>query len=243
MTTPAVGATPPGRGVAPARVLHAVPALAAGGGLVLEVGRALAEGPGDAGTTTERLVRLFSYFTIQSNLLVLAASVLLVARPARTDRFPAVLHLDALLCVAVTGVVYHGVLADPSAASTPSGRAADLLLHTVAPVATWLVWLLVGPRPRFGGGTAAWAVVYPLVWIAWTFTRGAATGWYPYPFLDVAAVGAARAALNTAAVAAGFLVLALLVRLLERVLPRTPRVPTAPAAPPDAPDTPDTPSA
>lgn len=246
MTTPAVGATSPGRGLVAARVLHAVPALAAGGGLALEVARALVEGPGDAGTTTERLVRLFSYFTIQSNLLVLAASVLLVARPARTGRFLAVLHLDALLCIAVTGVVYHAVLADASATLTPSGRTADLLLHTVSPVATWVVWLLVGPRPRFGGATAAWAVAYPLAWIAWTFARGAATGWYPYPFLDVGAVGPARAALNTAVVAVGFLVLAVLVRLLERVLPAAPRVTPAAAGArgtADEPETPDVPAA
>lgn len=233
MTARADGAAPAPGGRAPvlARLLHAVPALASGGGLALEVGRALVEGPGDAGTTTERLVRLFSYFTIQSNLLVLAASVMLVARPARAGRLAAVLHLDALLCIAVTGVVYHAVLADGSATLTPSGWTADLLLHTVAPVTTWLVWLLVGPRPRFGGATAVWAVVYPLAWIAWTFARGAATGWYPYPFLDVGAVGGTRAALNTTVVAVGFLVLAVLVRLLERVLPGAPREPSAADAP------------
>ncbi|HYQ74428.1 MAG TPA: hypothetical protein VER05_04735, partial [Cellulomonas sp.] len=88
-----------------ARVLHALLALAAVGGVALEVARALTEGPGDAGTVSERLVRLFSYFTIQSNLLVLVASALLAARPARSGRVMAVLHLDALLCIAVTGVV------------------------------------------------------------------------------------------------------------------------------------------
>jgi len=206
-----------------ARVLHALLALAAAGGVVLEVSRALAEGPGDAGTTTERLVRLFSYFTIQSNLLVLVASALLAARPARAGRLMAVLHLDALLCIAVTGVVYHTVLADAGVDLTPPGDLANFLLHTVTPVGTWVVWLLVGPRPRFGGATVGWSVVYPLAWIAYTFVRGAAAGWYPYPFLDAGALGLATAARNTALVAVAFLVLALLVRLLERVLPATPR--------------------
>lgn len=224
--TPGVpGARAGSAGLAVARVLHALLALAAAGGIGLEVSRALAEGPGDAGTTTERLVRLFSYFTIQSNLLVLVASALHAARPARTGRLMAVLHLDALLCIAVTGVVYHAVLADAGVDLTPSGALANLLLHTVTPVGTWVVWLLVGPRPRFGGATVAWSVVYPLAWIAYTFVRGAATGWYPYPFLDAGALGLATAARNTALVAVAFLVLALLVRLLERVLPATPRAP------------------
>ena len=210
-----------------ARLLHALLALAALAGIALEVGRALVDGPGDAGTMTERLVRLFSYFTIQSNLLVAVASALLAARPARTGRGMAVLHLDALLCIAVTGVVYHGVLAEQSLPLTPSGAIANALLHTVTPVGAWLVWLLVGPRPRFGGTTVAGSVAYPLGWIGYTFVRGAATGWYPYPFLDVAAIGLGVAARNTALVAVTFVVLALLVRLLERVLPGTPA-----AAPP-----------
>lgn len=208
-----------------ARVLHALLALAAVAGVALELGRALVDGPGDAGTMAERLTRLFSYFTIQSNLLVAVASALLAARPARAGRATAVLHLDALLCIAVTGVVYHTVLADEGAALTPSGDLANFLLHTVTPLGTWVVWLLVGPRPRFGGSTVAWSVAYPLAWIGYTFVRGAVTGWYPYPFLDAGALGLATAARNTALVAVTFLVLALLVRLLERLLPATPRAP------------------
>jgi hypothetical protein len=219
------------------RLLHGLLALAATAGVLLELGRALADGPGDAGTMTERLVRLFSYFTIQSNILVAVASGLIAAQPLRTGRVRAVLHLDALLCIGVTGVVYHAVLADAAAVLTPSGWLANLLLHTVAPVGTWLVWLLVGPRPRFGGSTVAWAVAYPLAWIAYTLVRGSVVGWYPYPFLDVGAIGLATAARNTAGVAIGFLVLALLVRLLERVLPGTPGAVTA-APGPDAVDQP-----
>jgi len=225
--------SPTGTRPAGARLLHALVALAPAVGIGLELSRALAEGPGDAGTTTERLVRLFSYFTIQSNLLVLLASALLAARPSRGGRLMAVLHLDALLCIGVTGVVYHAVLADAGVPLTPSGALANLLLHTVSPVAAWLVWLLVGPRPRFAGATVAWSVVYPVAWIGYTFARGAATGWYPYPFLDAGALGLATAARNTAAVAVGFGVLALLVRLLERVLPGTPAPTAAPG--PDAP--------
>ena len=221
-TPGAAGARTGSAGLAAARVLHALLGLAAAGGVGLEVSRALAEGPGAAGTLAERLIRLFSYFTIQSNLLVLVASVLLAARPARAGRVMAVLHLDALLCIAVTGVVYHTVLADAGVDLTPSGDLANFLLHTVTPIGAWVVWLLVGPRPRFAGATVAWSVVYPLAWIGYTFARGAATGWYPYPFLDAGALGLATAARNTALVAVAFLVLAVLVRLLERVLPRVP---------------------
>ena len=59
-----------GRRIAAARVLHALVALAALTGVAMELVIALVDGPGTAPSQAERLVRLFSYFTIQSNLLV-----------------------------------------------------------------------------------------------------------------------------------------------------------------------------
>jgi hypothetical protein len=224
----ATGAVPrdePIPGTRTVRVLHALLALAALVGVGIELATAFTGGPGMADSRTERLVRLFSFFTIQSNLIVALAGVLIALAPLRLGRVRAVIHLDALLCITVTGIVYHTLLAGDSGTLTPSGWLANFLLHTVTPVGAWLVWLAVGPRPRFSGATVLWAVAYPLVWIAYTFVRGAITDWYPYPFLDAGAIGLAAAARNTALVAVGFLLLAALVRLLERVLPAVPRAP------------------
>ena len=106
---------------------------------------------------------------------------------------------------------------------TPSGALANLLLHTVSPVGAVVAWLLVGPRPRFDRRTVWWSVAYPLAWIGYTFVRGAAVHWYPYPFLDVATIGLGRALLNTAVVAVLFLALAGLAGLVDRRLPAGPR--------------------
>ena len=205
-----------------ARTLHALVALAATVGVLVEVVRAIVDGPGAAPSQAERIVRLFSYFTVQSNILVAAVSWLLVLRPARDGRAFRVARLDALLCIAVTGVVYHAVLAG-EADLTPSGALANLLLHTVSPVGAVVAWLLVGPRPRFDRRTVWWSVAYPLAWIGYTFVRGAAVHWYPYPFLDVATIGLGRALLNTAVVAVLFLALAGLAGLVDRRLPAGPR--------------------
>ncbi len=202
-----------------ARTLHAIVALAATVGVALELVRAITGGPGGAPTHAERIVRLFSYFTVQSNILVLVTSWLLVLRPDRDGRVFRVARLDALLCIAVTGLVFHTVLAEDSAQLTPSGNLAGFLLHTLSPAGAVVAWLLVGPRPRFDGTTVWWSVAYPLAWIAYTFVRGAVVAWYPYPFLDVAAIGPGRALLNTAAVAVLFLVLAGLLGLIDRRLP------------------------
>lgn len=209
------------------RASYGVLALGVLVGLGLEIRSALTMDPGAAITRTERLVRLFSYFTIQSNLLVLIASVLVVAAPDRGGRLRAVLRLDALLCIAVTGVIYHALLSGYAATLAPAGQVSNFLLHTVSPIAVWVIWLVLGPRGDLRWSTVGWAVAYPLAWIAYTFVRGAITGWYPYDFLDAGALGLGRALLNTAAVAAGFLLLAALVRGLDRVLPGgTGRAPT-----------------
>ncbi|HEY0217142.1 MAG TPA: Pr6Pr family membrane protein [Cellulomonas sp.] len=212
-----------GGAVTATRALHSALVLAVLVGVGLEVHNALTIDPGADITRTERLVRLFSFFTIQSNLVVALASALIAAAPLRVGRARAVVQLDALLCIAVTGVVYHALLSDSAATLAPAGQLSNFLMHTVTPIGAWLVWLLVGPRPRFGGGTVGWAVAYPVAWIAYTFIRGGITGWYPYPFLDVDALGLATVARNTAVVAVGFFALAVLVRLLERHLPAAPR--------------------
>jgi len=203
-----------GRRTALARVLHALVALAALTGVVMELVIALVDGPGTAPSQAERLVRLFSYFTIQSNLLVGGVSLLLAVRPGRDGPVFRVAHLDALLCIAVTGIVYNTVLRGLAELSA-AGQVSNLLLHLLAPLLAVVAWLLVGPRPRVGAATVWWSVAYPLAWIAYTFVRGAVVGWYPYPFLDVEALGLARALVNTAVVAVVFLLLAWLVRLVD----------------------------
>ena len=60
-------------------------------------------------TEDRSLVNLFSYFTIQSNILVLVAAIAL--RPDRRGAGWAVLRLAGLVGITVTGVVYATVLA------------------------------------------------------------------------------------------------------------------------------------
>jgi hypothetical protein len=170
--------------------------------------------------TRERLVQLLSYFTIQSNLLVLAASGLLALRPDRDGRLWRVLHLDALLGIVITGIVFALVLA-PLIHPTGVAWAVNAAFHYVSPVAFLIGWLVFGPRGQADGTTAWLAFLWPVAWIAYTFARGAQTGWYPYPFLDAAELGYPRAALNTALVLLAAFCLAALAQWADRRL--TPR--------------------
>jgi hypothetical protein len=177
--------------------------------------------PEDAQTLVlTRVIRFFSYFTIQSNLLVLA-SVLPLTRDCDHDgRGWRVLRLASLLGITITGLVYVVVLApldDPHGvhAWTNTGQ------HYLSPVMTVLGWLLLGPRPRFTMRAVGWALGWPLVWIAYTLAHGAATGWYPYDFLDVRALGYAAALRNLGFVVLVALAFLLLFRLVDRRLPGT----------------------
>jgi hypothetical protein len=206
------------------RAWHAVLAVVVSASLVAQIVLIVQGGTDVNAVTSEgnadllvRLVRLFSYFTIQSNLLVLALAVSLIRNPARDGRLWRVVHADALLGIAVTGLVFATVLAG---LVHPQGLAAwvNAGFHYFSPAATVLGWLLFGPRPRFDWATIGWLFAWPLLWIAYTFAHGAATGWYPYPFLDVHLHGYAIAIRNTAAVFVIALILIGIFRVLDQRL-------------------------
>jgi hypothetical protein len=143
-----------------------------------------------------RLVRFFSYFTVQSNIIVAAAAATLAVDPDRDGRGWRVLRLDGLLGILITGVVFSAVLAP---VVNPTGLAywLNLAFHYFSPIAALLGWLLFGPRPRITTATIVAALAWPIVWILYTFAHGAISGWYPYPFLDAGLHGYGVAIRNT----------------------------------------------
>ncbi len=207
------------------RAWHAVLALVVGASMITQVVLIIHGGTDVNTVTTEgsaglavRLVRLFSYFTIQSNLFVLALAVSLVLNPSRDGRLWRVVHADALLGIIITGLIFATVLAR---LVHPHGVAAwvNAGFHYFSPAAALLGWLLFGPRPRLDWATLGWLWVWPVLWIGYTFAVGAATKWYPYPFLDVQLHGYAIALRNTVGVVVVALVIIAILRFLDQRLP------------------------
>lgn len=191
--------------------------------LLLEIVLTVVDGPDDdpapegtgVGLAT-RLVRLFSYFTIQSNLLILVVLITLALHPRRDGRLWRILRLDALLGIVITGLVYALVL---SKEVHPVGLAAvaNTGLHYVAPWASLAGWLLFGPRPRIDTRTIALVFIWPVAWIGYTFVHGAVSHWYPYPFLDAGQLGFEVALRNTSFVVVLAAVLIVALKLLDRL--------------------------
>jgi hypothetical protein len=168
----------------------------------------------------ERVFNVFAYFTIQSNLLLGGTALVLALQPDRSGgALFNTLRLNGVLCIAVTGIVYHAVLAG-SDDLHGWAAVANFLLHTAAPVVGVLGWLLFGPRGLTDWRIVGWSIGYPLLWLAFTLIRGAFVGFYPYPFVDVDAHGYGRVLLNCLLVAILFLALAAGATTLDRRLHR-----------------------
>jgi hypothetical protein len=156
----------------------------------------------------DRVFNVFAYFTIQSNLLLGGTTLMLALQPDRPQStLFRTLRLNGVLCIAVTGIVYHVALAS---LDDLTGWAAvtNFLLHTASPVVGVLGWLLFGPRGQTDQRIVAWSIVFPLLWLVFTLVRGEFVGFYPYPFVDVAEHGYPRVLLNCLLVAVLFLALA-----------------------------------
>lgn len=204
------------------RIWHLLVAVDVSVALVIQVWLIVTGGPdpntGETVATvgiTTRMIQTLSYFTIQSNILVLVVATTLVVDPGRDGRAWRVLRLDALLGITITGLVFDLVLIHYV---HPSGwqLVATIGLHYVAPWATLLGWLLFGPRPRLDRTTVMWAFLWPITWVAYTFIRGALVDWYPYPFLDVVEIGYGASIRNTSLVLAVAVALVSIFGIIDR---------------------------
>ncbi|WP_223206077.1 Pr6Pr family membrane protein [Streptomyces xanthii] len=237
MITPDAGAdpavpVPEGAGAVPLRrrssalaaAFRALVALAAVTGIVIDL------------SISNSVLRVLSYFTIQSNILVavvLAAGALRAwsGRPA----LPPLVTGGTLLFIGITGLVYHLILANDSsgfsmtddaaqAVMTGPRQVSNQLLHTVSPIGAALDWLLFTAPGALRLRHAALWLAYPLAYLGFALVRGAimtpgTPARYPYPFLDVDAHGYAGVLGNGLTFGLAFYGLALALVGLDRIRP------------------------
>ena len=167
------------------RAAYAVLALVCATGLTLNlISSITADEPRSLGT---RLVRFFSYFTVECNILVLAIAALVAAGAARGAGF-ALAQLDALIGITVTGIVFAAILAPVQDHIGLS----SVLLHYVSPPLALLLWLALGPWVARPWRIIGAALLWPLAYLVWTVVHGAISDWYPYGFIDAGELGAGR---------------------------------------------------
>lgn len=195
-------------------------------GLILQLILVISTSSGEGAfeSTPARVVNYFSFFTVQSNILVAVTTGLLAMSLDRRGTVFRVLRLDAVICIAVTGVVFHLALADLQEL-TGWDKLADVLLHTLSPILGPLGWLVFGPRHHLTARVVGLAVVAPVCWLGYAFIYGAVTedrngnDYYAYPFMNVQEHGYAVALFRCAIVAGLFLALAFGALALDTRLP------------------------
>lgn len=138
----------------------------------------------------------FAFFSIDSSIfagiVVLLSGIWLLQGKAETER-QNILRLIVTVSMIIVGVVYHALLGDSAVAPEDIGyewpRIPNLVIHTWAPVAIAVDYLLSirGAKPKLR--KALWVVVYPLIWLFLSIIRGLADGWWPYWFINPGSEG------------------------------------------------------
>ena len=217
---------------------YAVTALNCGLALVIQLvlvakgHNVLVEPDGSTAGALERLLRFFSYFTVQSNILaaittgILAAAVVAPARYRLDGTWWKVTRFAAVLGMTTTIIVYAIVLA-PILDLHGIAQVTDVMFHYIGPVLTLGGWLLFDRHGQVTRRLIGVVTCWPLAYFVYTQVLGAISGWYPYPFLDADKHGTGRVLLNAVVVTVLVVGLALVFlavdrRLAERADRRTP---------------------
>ena len=118
----------------------------------------------------------------------------------------------------MVGLVYHTILAHNF---TFSGLRwwVDMALHSILPALMLWFWLMETSRNDPRGGQPLWWLSWPAAFAVYALLRGALTGRYPYPFLNLDTLGAGTVALNMAGLLAAFAAIAYALNAIGRVMP------------------------
>ena len=137
------------------------------------------------------MITFFSFFTILTNILTASVFTAVAFQPkhgwGKWLCRPSVQAATAVY-IAIVGMVYQLLLRQ---LWNPQGAqwVADVLLHSMVPVGYVVYWLLFAPRAGLSWKDSVTWLIYPGVYLVYVLARGAASGLYPYPFVDVNVLG------------------------------------------------------
>ncbi len=160
----------------------------------------------------------FAFFSVITNLLVALALTLQTIRPqSAPGRFFGRAHVlttvaasIALVCIAYNVLLRQ--LWNPHGAQL----VAELIMHDVVPVLFLIYWWLRVPCGSVCWSDLAPMAVYPVAYFGYAMLRGAVSGFYPYPFINVAQLGYERVCANAVAILIGYLIFSTILIALKR---------------------------
>lgn len=148
-------------------------------------------------------VNFFSFFTIESNILVaviLLLSSVGTATFGRSEQF-GVLRGAATVYILTTGLIYFLLLRGLEESLQTAIPWVNTVLHYIMPLAMILDWVINPPTKAVTWKQAASWLVFPLLYVVYSLIRGPFVNWYPYPFLDPRIGGYGRVLLYSIGIA------------------------------------------
>lgn len=146
----------------------------------------------------EGVVRFFSYFTVQTNIL---AALVLTAFAIKTGPEEWLVHPFVRSAVAtyivMVGIIYNTVLR-PLESLQNVMSFTNIVMHYVMPVVYLLFWLTCVRKAGLRWYDPLLWLIYPLFYLGFVLARGKMSGFYPYPFIDAKTLGYAGVTANTA---------------------------------------------
>lgn len=130
-------------------------------------------------------VNFFAYFTNLSNIfaavvLIIGAIFLLQHRDATPTQD--IIRGASVAAITIVFIVYGLLLRNEELGHLQVW--VNIVIHYIFPLAALADWLLLPPKTTLRVRQLGYWLIYPLVYLVYTLIRGAAVGFYPYPFLN-----------------------------------------------------------
>jgi hypothetical protein len=147
---------------------------------------------------TGSAVNFFSFFTVECNLLVavtLSFSFVMGGTAAARFFTSSAVRAGIAVYIFIVALVYNTVLR--GLVSLESwGLLADTMLHVVIPILYLLFCIFFIPGKTLHWKDGLYWIIFPLCYLIYSLARGAATHWYPYPFLNADVHGYGKVFIN-----------------------------------------------
>lgn len=154
------------------------------------------------------VLKMLGYMTIWTNILVLLG--FMADAFSWKDQLFQFLRSHSVktaisVFILIVGIVYHFLL---SATYNPQGlgKVANGILHYVTPVGFFMYWAVMERKFRLPYLSSFSWLIYPVAFAAVSIFKGMITHDYPYPFLDVNALGYGQITLNMLGLGAFYLI-------------------------------------
>lgn len=165
-----------------------------------------------------KTIQFASYFTILTNTLVaIYYTAVLVGDTTKNHWLLLPTTATAItVYITIVGLVYNLVL---RFTWNPQGlqKLVDELLHTFNPLFFIIFWWLFIPKQNLKWKHALAWLIYPLIYFIYILLRGAMTGVYPYPFIDVTEHGYGKVLINSVVILLVFVFFSLLFIAIGRL--------------------------